>query len=697
MTEDKNEAAQPVKRRRSRTRKVVDQPEAVSQPQAPSAPAADAPAPKRRKARQRKDEQPAPEQHQAQQAQQQPQTQQAQGEQQPRKQYQRPDRPKQYQQGRYNNQQNQGRRRGRHSNGGNNNGNGVVEPRLSREMLSSMLVAELRVHAAGLGVEYVGVRKAGLVEAVYVASARAEGFRDVAGVLDITGEIAGTTIADNAEGVDLEGPHHEGDRVRYASGTADNLDAMVKAGLNGMTMPRRYGGLNFPITPYTMCAELVAASDAGFGNIWSLQDCIETLYEFGNEDQHSRFIPRICAGETMSMDLTEPDAGSDLQSVMLKATYSEEEGCWLLNGVKRFITNGDANLHLVLARSEEGTTDGRGLSMFIYDKNSGGVNVRRIENKLGIHGSPTCELVYKNAHAELCGDRKLGLIKYVMALMNGARLGIAAQSVGISQAAYNEGLAYARDREQFGKAIINFPAVYDMLALMKAKLDAGRALLYQCARYVDIYKALDDIARERKLTPEERKEQKNFSKLADSLTPLAKGMNSEYCNQNTYDAIQIHGGSGFMMDYPIQRYYRDARITSIYEGTTQLQVVAAIRYVTNGSYLAQAREFEQAEVSEAMKPLVARAKAMADKLEEATARVKEAGDAAFHDICARHLVEMAADVIMLHLLIHNATANAELFEKSARVYANFSEAEVAKHHTFVMNLRPEDLADYVQA
>ena len=516
-------------------------------------------------------------------------------------------------------------------------------------------------------------------------------------VLDITGEIAGTTIADNAEGVDLEGPHHEGDRVRYASGTADNLDAMVKAGLNGMTMPRRYGGLNFPITPYTMCAELVAASDAGFGNIWSLQDCIETLYEFGNEDQHSRFIPRICAGETMSMDLTEPDAGSDLQSVMLKATYSEEEGCWLLNGVKRFITNGDANLHLVLARSEEGTTDGRGLSMFIYDKNSGGVNVRRIENKLGIHGSPTCELVYKNAHAELCGDRKLGLIKYVMALMNGARLGIAAQSVGISQAAYNEGLAYARDREQFGKAIINFPAVYDMLALMKAKLDAGRALLYQCARYVDIYKALDDIARERKLTLEERKEQKNFSKLADSLTPLAKGMNSEYCNQNTYDAIQIHGGSGFMMDYPIQRYYRDARITSIYEGTTQLQVVAAIRYVTNGSYLAQARDFEQAEVSEAMKPLVARAKAMADKLEEATARVKEAGDAAFHDICARHLVEMAADVIMLHLLIHNATANAELFEKSARVYANFSEAEVAKHHTFVMNLRPEDLADYAQA
>lgn len=515
-------------------------------------------------------------------------------------------------------------------------------------------------------------------------------------VLDIVGEITATTIADNAEGVDLEGPHHEGDRVRYASGTEANLRAMVSAGMNGMTMPRRFGGLNFSITPYTMCAEIVAAKDAGFGNIWSLQDCIETLYEFGNEDQRARFIPRVCAGETMSMDLTEPDAGSDLQHVMLKATYSEKDGCWLLNGVKRFITNGDADIHLVLARSEEGTTDGRGLSMFIYDKRQGGVNVRRIENKLGIHGSPTCELVYKNAHAELCGDRKLGLIKYVMALMNGARLGIAAQSVGISQGAYNEALSYAKDREQFGKKIISFPAVYDMLALMKAKLDAGRALLYQCSRYVDVYKALDDIARERKLEPEERKEQKTFAKLADSLTPLAKGMNSEYANQNTYDGIQILGGSGFMMDYALQRYYRDARITSIYEGTTQLQVVAAIRYVTNGSYLAQCREFEVAQLSTELQPLQAIAKSMADRLEEATARVKEVDDKEFHDICARHLVEMAADTIMLHLLLHNANERPDLFGKSAHVYANYVAAEVAKHHSFIMNLTPEQLDFYRQ-
>ena len=512
-------------------------------------------------------------------------------------------------------------------------------------------------------------------------------------LLDITGDVAANIIEPNSEDVDLEGPHLENGRMIYASKTFENLDATRKAGLWGLSMPRRYGGLNLPNAIFSMASEIIAAADAGFQNIWSLQSCIDTLYEFGSEEQRQKYIPRICAGETMSMDLTEPDAGSDLQRVMLKATQDEDD-TWRLNGVKRFITNGDSDIHLVLARSEEGTKDGRGLSMFIYDKRDGGVTVRHIEHKLGIHGSPTCELVYKNAKAELCGDRKLGLIKYVMALMNGARLGIAAQSVGLSQAAYNEGLAYAKDRKQFGKAIIDFPAVYDMLAIMKGKLDAGRALLYQTARYVDIYKALDDISRERKLTPEERLEQKKYAKLADSFTPLAKGMNSEYANQNAYDCIQIHGGSGFMMEYACQRIYRDARITSIYEGTTQLQTVAAIRYVTNGSYLATIREFETVPCSPEMEPLMSRLKKMADLFEASTNAVKEAQDQELLDFTARRLMEMAADIIMCHLLIQDASKAADLFSKSAHVYLNFAEAEVTKHTNFIKNMDKEDLAFY---
>ena len=514
-------------------------------------------------------------------------------------------------------------------------------------------------------------------------------------VCELTGDICANIIAPNAEAVDAEGPHCENGRVRYASKTYENLDATVKAGLCGVTMPRRYGGLNLPSTAYTIINEMIASADAGFENIWSLQDCIETLYEFGDEDQRQRFVPRVCAGETMSMDLTEPDAGSDLQSVMLKATWSEEDNCWLLNGCKRFITNGDSDIHLVLARSEEGTKDGRGLSMFIYDKRQGGVNVRRIENKLGIHGSPTCELVYKNAHAELCGSRKLGLIKYVMALMNGARLGIAAQSVGISAAAYEEGLAYAKDRRQFGKEIINFPAVYDMLAIMKAKLDAGRALLYQTARYVDVYKCLEDIERERKLTPEEKKELKKFSKLADSFTPLAKGMNSEYANQNSYDCIQIHGGSGFMLEYACQRLYRDARITSIYEGTTQLQTVAAIRYVTNGFYGEVINDLlAETEIAEQYASLKERVVKMAEKYNAAVAKVVDLKDDEFKDFCSRHLYEMAADTVMSILILRNATQCPELFEKSAKVYIRYAAAEVEKHADFVADAQPADLDNY---
>ena len=514
-------------------------------------------------------------------------------------------------------------------------------------------------------------------------------------VLEIVGEICGDIIAPNAESVDHEGPSVKDGRVTYAAGTRQNLDAVVKAGLMGVAMPRRYNGLNFPIVPYIMAADLVSRADAGFENLWGLQDCAETLYEFGNEEQRQKYIPRICAGETMSMDLTEPDAGSDLQSVMLKATYSEKDGCWYLNGVKRFITNGDSDIHLVLARSEDGTKDGRGLSMFIYDKKNGGVDVRRIENKMGIKGSPTCELVYKNAKAELCGDRKLGLIKYVMALMNGARLGIMAQAVGISEAAYREGLAYAKDRKQFGKAIIEFPAVYEMIALMRAQADASRSMLYETARFVDMYKAFEDVAKERKLTPEERTEYKYYSKLADAFTPMGKGMTTEYANQNAYDSIQIHGGSGFMKDYACERIYRDARITNIYEGTTQLQVVAAIRHVTTGTYLSRIREYEAINYKPELGDLLKKLMAMTETYEKLVAMVLETKDNEYLDFQARRLVEAGAHCVMGYLLLQDANVD-ETYRRSAEVYINYGQAEINKINGYISSFDMEDLGYYKQ-
>ena len=515
-------------------------------------------------------------------------------------------------------------------------------------------------------------------------------------LLQITGDVAANIIEPNSESVDLEGPHLENGRMIYASKTVENMEAATKAGLWGIDMPRRYGGLNVPMTTFSMLSEVISAADSSFQNIWSLQSCIDTLYEFGSEEQRQKYIPRVCAGETMSMDLTEPDAGSDLQRVMLKATFDEKENCWRLNGVKRFITNGDSDIHLVLARSEEGTKDGRGLSMFIYDKRNGGVDVRHIEHKLGIHGSPTCELTYKNAKAELCGSTRLGLIKYVMALMNGARLGIAAQSVGVEQEAYNEALAYAKERAQFGTKIIDMPPVYDMLSRMKAKLDAGRSLLYQTSRYVDIYKALEDIQRDRKLTPEERDELKKYSRLADAFTPLSKGMNSEYANQNAYDAISVHGGSGFIMEYKSQRLFRDARIFSIYEGTTQLQVVAAIRYITNGTYANIIRDMLQDEVAESLQPLKERAARMLEKLEAATAAVKEFGNQDVQDFLARRLYDMTGDTIMSLLILADATKAPELFTKSANVYVRMAEEEVNGHLSYIENFRAEDL-EYFKA
>ena len=511
-------------------------------------------------------------------------------------------------------------------------------------------------------------------------------------VLEIVGDLCGGIIAENAEGVDKEGPKVENGRVTYASGTQQNLEACRKAGLMGMSMPRRFGGLNFPITPYIMAADIVSRADTGFENLWGLQDCAETLYEFGNDDQRQRFIPRVCAGETMSMDLTEPDAGYDLQAVMLKAT-KKEDGTWVLNGVKRFITNGDSDIHLVLARSEEGTTDGRGLSMFIYDKRNGGVNVRRIENKMGIKGSPTCELTYKNAPAELCGDTRMGLIKYVMALMNGARLGIAAQSVGVSELAYREALQYARERKQFGKAIIEFPAVAELISVIKAKLDASRSLLYETSRYVDLYKVYEDIARERQLTGDERKEMKLYKKLADALTPMAKGMSSEYCNQNAYDCIQVHGGSGFMKDYACERLYRDARITSIYEGTTQLQVVAAIRHVTTGTYLTLIDGYAAEEIKLELMPLKEVLMTATEQYKAAVEKVAAVNEPRYTDFMARRLVEMAGNIVMGYLLLLDANRT-ESFTRSASVYNKMAQAEVAKHADFIANFDPAQLDLY---
>ena len=512
-------------------------------------------------------------------------------------------------------------------------------------------------------------------------------------VLEIAGEVCGDVIAPNAEEVDHEGPRVVNDHVEYASGTVRNMKAVVDAGLSGMTLPRKYDGLNFPLICFVMANEMVARADAGFENIWGLQDCAETLNEFASEEQKEKFLKWVSAGATCAMDLTEPDAGSDLGAVMLKATWSEERQTWLLNGVKRFITNGDGEVSLVLARTEEGTTDARGLSMLVHDKRDGGVKVRRIENKLGIKGSPTCELVFTNAPAQLVGDRKMGLIKYVMSLMNAARLGIGAQSVGLCEAAYREALKYAQERAQFGKPIIQFAAVSEMLSNMKAKLQGARALLYETARFVEVYKQYMHISHERSLEAEERQEMKFYNRLADGFTPLVKLFSSEYANQLAYDAIQIHGGSGFMKDYPCERLYRDARIMNIYEGTSQLQVVAAINAVTKGTFLEQIERYAAGEYSEAMQPVVARAAEWTAKFREMVAHV-EAGDkecAGFKDFHARRLVETAGHIIITYLLARQA-GESEDYVASARIFSKLAAGKVAEAYGYVMASTTEDVA-----
>ena len=513
-------------------------------------------------------------------------------------------------------------------------------------------------------------------------------------VLEIVGEITSDVLAENAKDVDIEGPKIEDNAIVYAKGTQRNHEALRDAGLYGMSLPRQYGGLNFSYVPYVMAAEIVSRGDCGFANIWGLQDCAETIYEFASEEIKNEYLPRINKGATCSMDLTEPDAGSDLQAVRLKATYDEQAGVWRLNGVKRFITNGDADIKLVLARSEEGTTDGRGLSYFVYDRNNKAVTVRRIENKLGIKGSPTAELVFNNAPAQIVGDRKLGLIKYVMSLMNGARLGVGAQSVGLAEAAYREAVKYAHEREQFGKPIANFAQVYEMLGNMRAKTDAIRTLLYETARQVDMYKSLDAISRERKLAVEEKQLLKAHLRLADALTPMLKLFASEYANQITYDCIQVHGGSGFMKDYACERMYRDARILTIYEGTSQLQVVAAIKGVTSGIYAARIKEYEAVEVSGELATMRQELIKMRERYESILEKAKELGTASeAFDFVSRRLVEMAGYLIMTNLLVNDAARN-DIFTRSARIMTALSKSEIEKAAVYIDNFNPDILEDY---
>lgn len=515
-------------------------------------------------------------------------------------------------------------------------------------------------------------------------------------VLDTVGEICGNIVAPNAVSVDQDGPELINNEVIYARGTRENYEALKKAGLIGMSLPREYNGLNFPFVPYVMAAEIVSRADGGFSNIWGLQDCAETINEFASKEVRDIFLPRFPEGATAAMDLTEPDAGSDLQTVQMKAHYDESAGKWFLNGVKRFITNGDADISLVLARSEEGTTDGRGLSLFVYDRKDNAVIIRRIENKLGIKGSPTCELVFRNAPAILVGDRKLGLIKYVMSLMNSARLGVGAQSVGIAEAAYREATKYAAERIQFGKPIVQFPAVYEMLTYMKVRIQAVRSLLYETSRYVDMYKLYSKITNDRKPDNNERAELKKYQKLADAFTPLVKLTSSEYCNQIAYDSLQIHGGAGYMKDFPVERIYRDARITSIYEGTSQLQVVAAVRSVTTGVFTSWFTENIESIPSPELQFLRKIVIGMIKDYEEALSSVTAKNDTEFTDFHARRLVEIAANIVMSILLLKDSVRD-NSFARPAEIFIKRAFSLNTERCVFISNSELKDLGIYKPA
>ncbi|MFQ5805406.1 MAG: acyl-CoA dehydrogenase family protein [Phycisphaerae bacterium] len=482
-------------------------------------------------------------------------------------------------------------------------------------------------------------------------------------ILEIVGDLAGNTIASRAEQIDREGHRlNEDGTVTLHALVRDNLRRLGQADLMGFTLPRQYGGLNCPSLVYSMAIEIVSRADASLMNIFGLQGIAETINAFASEEIKSEYLPRFASGElTGAMVLTEPDAGSDLQAVRLRA-IQDERGNWRLRGVKRFITNGCGEILLTLARSEPEITDGRGLSLFLSERNEH-IRVRHLERKLGIHGSPTCELVYDDAPARLIGERQRGLITYVMALMNGARVGIAAQSLGIAEAAYRLARKYAHTRKQFGGPIERLPAVAEMLTDMKVAIEAARALTYETSRVCDLENNNARLLDSGRITDKvELKQRKNLARslkrVNGMLTPMSKYDASEMCVSVANTALQVLGGSGYMTDYPAERYLRDARITTIYEGTSQLQIVAAVRGVCSGAFEKWLAEKEEAKYSdERLSDLKLRLMDAKNTLLKATAYVKQRGNE-YMDLSGRRLVDSAATILIGHLLLAHARQNA---------------------------------------
>lgn len=503
-------------------------------------------------------------------------------------------------------------------------------------------------------------------------------------VLEIVGAISGDFIEPRAADVDRESARFENGTVHYAKGTAEAIDQLIKADLMGFTLPRKYKGLNMPKTIYSIAIEMVSRADCALMNLFGLQDIADTIFKFGSEDQKQRYLPRFCTGEVMgSMALTEPDAGSDLQAVMLRA-FQDSSGQWKLNGVKRFITNGCATISLVMARSEEGMTGGRGISLFIYERDAH-MKIRRIEHKLGIHGSPTCELQFNDAPAELLGKRKLGLIKYTMSLMNGARLAIAAQAVGVAEAAYREADKYTKERAQFKKPIREFHPVYEMLADMKVSIEAGRTLLYETSKIVDIKEGIEEaVEHHPERTADLKDDLAKYTRYAALLTPMVKYYTTEMANKVCYDAIQLHGGVGFTTEFNVERHYRDVRITNIYEGTTQLQVLAAIGGVITGVIFERLSEYEQANDFSPVSGLFSQVQRFRSHLESAVAYVKEKGDQLYQDFHAGRLVNIASYTTLSYLMCIDAL-HSERKVKAASVFIIKAERIIASDLAMIVS------------